>query len=801
MVPDAAQFPVNGSESAAAFVHRLRVAAEAAHLGIYDADFEARTLYWSPEMRAILGLGADDLAPPPGGVPAFIHPDDRQHVRRMLAAALEGDGDGSVLDEHRIVRPDGTIRWVQVKGTVWFTGAGSERRPVRSAGVMLDITDRMRVEQELRESAERLAIAQEAAEIGIHDYDVGSGTIRWDTRVRALWGIDADVPVSYEVFMAGVYPDDRAAVHNAVERAFDPSGSGRYAAEFRVISKCDGRQRWVAATGCVTFLDRRPVRLVGTVQDVTARLEAQRDLRRRERKLQTLADNAPDVLTRFDRQRRHVFVNAAVERATGRPQAEFLGRTNQELGMPAAQCDLWDKAIDEVFATAESTSIEFSFDGPSGASHFVAKLVPELGDSGAVESVLVTTHDVTGRKAFEASLRATAERERQRAEELETILANVPAAVWIARDPLCREITGNPESYRMLRMPSGGNASASASREELAARRFREFKGGKPVAPDDLPMQVAARTGAVVREAELSFVFDDGTVRHTIGTAAPLRDAAGAVRGAIAAFLDVTALKEAQESAEEAHKRERAARAEAERAASLAQLFMGIVGHDLRGPLTVIHSALAFILQKTQDARLRLMAERALRNSTFMSRMISQVLDVTPIRAGGGLPCSPQRTDHLSEVALRVRDDLSKYPGEIHIVTLGDDSGVWDPDRMLQVLANLLGNAREHSPPGATVEVQIDGRSAESVSVSICNPGVIPLETLPFLFEPFRQGHPRSGPGLGLGLGLYITKEVVTAHGGAIDVTSSDEGGTCFTFVVPRRARESVRMSPASEPV
>ncbi len=134
-----------------------------------------------------------------------------------------------------------------------------------------ETTARKRVEAELRESEHRLMIAKDAAELGIHDYDIASGMIQWDQRVRRLWGVSADEPITYETFICGVHPDDRAAVQASLEQALSPGGDGRYSAEYRVHSRIDGTERWVFATGTVFFDQGRAVRLVGTAQDITER--------------------------------------------------------------------------------------------------------------------------------------------------------------------------------------------------------------------------------------------------------------------------------------------------------------------------------------------------------------------------------------------------------------------------------------------------------------------------------------------------------------------------------------------------
>lgn len=128
------------------------------------------------------------------------------------------------------------------------------------------------------ESAERLRIAKEAAQLGIHDWNIRTGELIWDTTVRKLWGWDAEERATFETFMEGVHSADRVDTRAAVDRALDPEGDGQYRVEYRVVHRSDGPTRWVAATGQVRFEDGEAVRLIGTVQDITVRKTAELEL-------------------------------------------------------------------------------------------------------------------------------------------------------------------------------------------------------------------------------------------------------------------------------------------------------------------------------------------------------------------------------------------------------------------------------------------------------------------------------------------------------------------------------------------
>jgi diguanylate cyclase (GGDEF)-like protein/PAS domain S-box-containing protein len=176
----------------------------------------------------------------------------------------------------------------------------------------------------------------------------------------------------------------------------------------------------------------------------------------------------------------------------------------------------------------------------------LAMSISPIFEDDKVVRVVVVAHDVTDRKRMERALMESERKQRQRAAEFKAVLDSTPAAVWIAHDPECKVITGNRAAYDMVRLPQGSNASLSAPEGERP-RNYAIYRNGRALAPHELPVQMAASRGIEVRDFEEDIVFDDGTIKHLIGNATPLRDAQGNVYGAVAAFIDITARRNAEE--------------------------------------------------------------------------------------------------------------------------------------------------------------------------------------------------------------------------------------------------------------
>ena len=215
--------------------------------------------------------------------------------------------------------------------------------------------------------------------------------------------------------------------------------------------------------------------------------------------------------------------------------------------------------------------------------------------------------------------------------------------------------------------------------------------------------------------------------------------------------------------------------------------YIGVLGHDLRNPLSAIAMGLHALektptLAATEPARVSRMSRSARR----MASMIDALLDYTRSSVGE-FPHTPEPTDLQAVCDAAIEELKAIHPDRsITRAVAGNVTGTWDPGRLQQVISNLVGNALEHSTGAVSVRIEGDGHD---VVLSVHNDGEpISPNILPVLFEPFRRGD--QSP-YGLGLGLYIVREIIRRHGGTIEVRSSREGGTTFVSRWPRQLNGS----------
>lgn len=218
------------------------------------------------------------------------------------------------------------------------------------------------------------------------------------------------------------------------------------------------------------------------------------------------------------------------------------------------------------------------------------------------------------------------------------------------------------------------------------------------------------------------------------------------------------------------------------------ELFAGVLAHDLRNPLSAITTAAQLAMVRAGSDQLLKPLSRVLSSGQRMGRMIDQLLDFTRLRVGGGVQLTPREVD-LRELSEEVIEELEPVHPDwsMRLEAQGDCRGEWDRDRLMQVVSNLAANAVHHGVAEHGLTITVDGSHAEDVVLRVHNMGTVPAELLPRLFEPFRGSQQRRAGSKGLGLGLFITRMLVTAHGGEVSVTSTETEGTTFRVTLPRR--------------
>lgn len=233
---------------------------------------------------------------------------------------------------------------------------------------------------------------------------------------------------------------------------------------------------------------------------------------------------------------------------------------------------------------------------------------------------------------------------------------------------------------------------------------------------------------------------------------------------------------------------------EEHRRAEFERQLIGIVSHDLRNPIGAILMSVSLLTRKlaaADDPTIVRALDILQRSGQRARRMVSDILDFTKARLGGGIPLHPGDVDLAAVAADVIAETRAAHPDRaVELVLEGAARGYFDGDRVAQAMSNLLVNAITYSAPTETVEMRITDHRSE-VCVAVTNRGeTIPPDVLPRLFKPFQRGETRisdHGAGRSVGLGLFIVEQIVQGHRGHIEV-QSDDGVTVFRMVLPRRS-------------
>jgi PAS domain S-box-containing protein len=464
---------------------------------------------------------------------------------------------------------------------------------------------------------------------------------------------------------------------------------------------------------------------------------------------------------------RFVDANEAYLKLTGFSRLEIVGRARAELGIWPP--DRWEQLASALRENGSLQRVEVPCRTKDGRVRLLEASAEPIDFDGEA-CALVASTDITERRAAEDALRESEAAARARADELAAVLDATPAALWIAHDRDCRQVQSSRKGFELLRIRVGGEVSKTAAQD--APAHFRILQDGVELPNDQLPLQRAAREGIELRGFEEEIRFDDGSSVFVYGSAVPLRAPDGSPRGAIATFIDITALKQAEAALRDADQRK--------------DEFIAVLSHELRNPLAPILTAVQLMKLRGDVATAH---ERDVieRQATHALRLIEDLLDVSRI-ARGKIELRRRRLELGTIVAQAIESTSQLFEQkQQHLAPQVPAVGLTvegDEGRLVQVVANLLTNASRYTPTGGHIAVSA-AREENQVVLRVRDDGIgIAPELLGAIFEPFVQGRRQDSEPSGLGLGLALVRNLVTLHGGSAQAFS--DGPNCGAELVVR---------------
>ena len=259
--------------------------------------------------------------------------------------------------------------------------------------------------EELRRMNERFLLATNAAQLGVWDWDILKNELVWDNGMYALYGVKREnFTGAYEAWLKGLHPDDRTSSDQISRRA--RLGELKYDTEFRVIWP-DGSVHYLKAYGQIVNDENGiPLRMTGINFDITERKQSDEALCKSEQEFRTLAENSPDVIVRYDREGRRIYVNPEFERVNRLSAQEVFGKKPVELSTELApMADVFTEKLMETMISGTITKIDLSWIKDEKPICWFVRAVPEFDSNGKVTGALTIWNDITERKQAEEEIR------------------------------------------------------------------------------------------------------------------------------------------------------------------------------------------------------------------------------------------------------------------------------------------------------------------------------------------------------------------------------------------------------------
>jgi PAS domain S-box-containing protein len=670
--------------------------------------------------------------------------------------------------EYRLRRADGEYRWLLDHGIPRLAEDGSFLGYI---GSCMDITER----KESEEARARLAAIVESSTDAIVGKTLDGTIHAWNEAAERMFGYSTAEAIGSPITL--VVPPER---HGEEEHILERLRKGERVEHFETVRMARGGAR-IEVSLTISPIKDSSGQVIGAskiARDITERKRIQARVLEEMERFRITLGSIGDAVIATDVEGRLTVMNPVAEAITGFEEEEARGRPLKEVfqiqseltRLPAE--DPVERVLREgnVVGLANHTTLI----ARSGREVPIDDSAAPIRDrEGRLLGVVLVFRDVTERRRTETEIRSLNRELHRRIAELQIIFDTAPVGIWIAHDPRCARVTENRYARDLL-LDGQGLAGAGAAPAS-------EGRGGRPGEKPPEPLlgllRKAVEESAPLPLAECDLTGAAGKSISMTGSAVPLFDEDGKVRGAIASFIDITERKRAEEALRQEDRRK--------------DEFLAMLAHELRNPLAPIRNAVHVLrLLGAPERNLEWAREVIDRQVQNLARLVDDLLDVSRI-SRGKITLVKERVGLAVVVANAVESSRSLIDSRRHRLELAlPDQTVFldaDPVRLSQVLSNLLQNAAKYTPEGGLLSLSAEERGQE-VSISVRDNGVgISPEILPRIFDLFVQGDQSLARSHGgLGIGLTLARKLVEMHGGRVEAKSGGPGkGSEFVVTLP----------------
>jgi PAS domain S-box-containing protein len=739
---------------------RFRTAFENAAIGMALVGLDGRYLRANSTLCELTGYTEPELRTKT--FQDLTHPDDLEadleQVQRLLAGEI-----GAFRMEKRYRRHDDSIFWARLSTSLVRDAHGA---PLHFISLLEDITARKRAEEELRtaEVRYRTLIEQIPAVVYVLAADENQTPLYFSPRIQELTGESPDEALALkEHWLELVHPDDYARVAEVDERT---TASGEpFRLEYRHLRK-DGSYMWIQDE-CVPMHDAtgQVVGWQGVMFDMTARRQAEAELRASEARFRALVQNSSDIIVVLDADGKRKYVSPASERLLGYSPQDLVGHDFAEIVHPDDAPTLRQAIQACVSGARETGSLELRLRHRDGSWRDFEAIGTNLLDEPTVAGIVFNSRDITGWKATQSALRESEERFRSAFDHAPIgVTLEAPDGQFIQVNHAFCDLVGYSE-------------------QELLVKRFQDITHPDDLADNLDPFERLWAGDIDSYELEKRYIHKDGRIVWVLLTKSAIRNG-NASHYSVTQVLDITGRRHLDMERATMLVSEREYSRQLRDLTEMRADLTAMIAHELRGPVSAIR-LMTFLLAQGElsspDQTEMFNAingeiaqlDRLIRDMTAVTEAEREDFSVDPHWVPLGVL--------LESAAAFGRTSLGDRPFSVSDTL---NMRVWcDPERMSQVLHNLLDNAARHTPPGTPVALrthQVGNRVR--IEVADRGPG-LPAEDVGLIFEKFGRGQQaaaRQTPGAGLG--LYLSRQIVQAHGSDLTVESTPGQGSVFAF-------------------
>lgn len=740
---------------------------ETARIGYWIVELsEKQSLIWSKETCRIFGITEEEFDGRFETFLAFIHPEDSEQVQRAMMEVVGQNIPYNI--DHRIVRRDGSIAWVNEQADIIRDESGAILRMI---GMTQDITHRKAIEEALREFNERYEILSKATNDVIWDWKVSSGKIVYNHGLQSIFDYSQEeIGSSVLWWESKVHPDDLKAVTESFLKAFSQK-QNTWQGTYRFASS-NGTFKYVFDRAYILYDDQsEPLRMIGSMQDITERMNAMEEIE----KLSFVASKTDNAVIITDPSDKIEWVNEGFTKITGYKPEDVAGKTPQFLFGVETNKEIVNRIVQHK-STGNTYSGEltcYKYNGEKFCTRF--NVTPVFANDGSVKNFIFMLADISAQREFENKITAIAR-------ELESLIENANVPIFgIDRNGYINEwnkVTASLCGY---------------SRTEILGKKWLEEMVASEYHSGASEMLSSVLFGKPVSNFELPIATRHKRPLTMLLSASPRRDVNQNIVGAMLVAQDVTELIAYRQNLEKmVEDRTRALNKALQNEKELVEMkskFVSMASHEFRTPLSTISLAAGYVKKfkhKLPPEEIDRKLDNIEKQILHMTHLLDDVLVIG--KAESGKIQIRAGEVNIRDFIEKLGVELEQASGNTHQIVVRSKVSneiIFSDEKLLRnIFVNLLTNAIKFSPGAKVVDLELL-QDAGKMTIIVRDYGIgIPATEIDKVLDPFYRGS-NATVIQGTGLGLSIIKKAVDLLQGSFHIKSEEGKGTEITVCLP----------------